>query len=84
LQILSGRRPLGREFTADLIEAFDFMSMLRLRAQLKQWEDGMAISNSIRPGQLNRLDRSLLRDSLRVVKEFKSLVSLHFRLDSLS
>jgi CBS domain-containing protein len=84
LQILSGRRPLGREFTADLIEAFDFMSMLRLRTQLKQWEDGVAISNSIPPSRLNRLDRSLLRDSLRVVKEFKSLVSLHFRLDSLS
>jgi CBS domain-containing protein len=84
LQILSGQRPLGREFTADLIEAFDFMSMLRLRVQLKQLEDGVAISNSVRPSRLNRLDRSLLRDSLGVVKEFKSLVTLHFRLDSLS
>jgi CBS domain-containing protein len=84
LQIMSGRRPLGREFTADLIEAFDFMSMLRLRTQLKQWEDGVAISNSIRPSQLNRLDRSLLRNSLGVVKEFKSLVGHHFRLEALS
>ncbi|MGZ8409558.1 MAG: putative nucleotidyltransferase substrate binding domain-containing protein [Hyphomicrobium sp.] len=84
LQILSGQPPLGREFTADLIEAFDFMSMLRLRAQLKQLEEGAATSNSVRPSRLNRLDRSLLRNSLGVVKEFKSLVTLHFHLDSLS
>ena len=84
LQILSGQRPLGRDFTADLIEAFDFMSMLRLRTQLKQLEEGVATSNAVRPSQLNRLDRSLLRNSLGVVKEFKSLVTLHFRLDSLS
>lgn len=83
LQILSGRRPLGREFTADLIEAFDFMSMLRLRTQLQQLDRGVATNNFIRPGQLNRLERSLLRDSLRVVKQFKSLITLHFRLDSL-
>jgi CBS domain-containing protein len=83
LQILSGRRPLGREFTADLIEAFDFMSMLRLRTQLDQVEHGVATSNFVRPGRLNRLERNLLRDSLGVVKEFKSLITLHFRLDSL-
>lgn len=83
LQILSGRRPLGREFTADLIEAFDFMSMLRLRTQLEQSERGIATSNFVYPGRLNRLERSLLRDSLRVVKQFKSLITLHFRLDSL-
>jgi CBS domain-containing protein len=83
LQVLSGRRPLGREFTADLIEAFDFMSMLRLRTQLEQAEHGVATSNFVRPGRLNRLERSLLRDSLGVVKEFKSLITLHFRLDSL-
>lgn len=83
LQILSGRRPLGREFTADLIEAFDFMSMLRLRTQLQQLDRGVATNNFIRPGGLNRLERSLLRDSLGVVKQFKSLITLHFRLDSL-
>lgn len=83
LQILSGRRPLGREFTADLIEAFDFMSMLRLRSQLQQLDRGVATNNFIRPGRLNRLERSLLRDSLGVVKQFKSLITLHFRLDSL-
>lgn len=84
LQILSGRRPLGREFTADLIEAFDFMSMLRLRSQLEQVERGEATSNFVWPSRLNRLERSLLRDSLRVVKQFKSLITLHFRLDSLN
>lgn len=84
LQALAGRRPFGRELTADLIEAFDFMSMLRLRAQLDQQDRGIGTSNYVRPSSLNRLERGLLRDSLKVVKQLKSLIASHYRLDALS
>lgn len=84
LQALSGRRPLGRELTADLIEAFDFMSMLRLRTQLEQEDQGIATDNYVRPGRLNSLERGLLRDSLKVVNQLKSLMNHHYRLDALS
>lgn len=84
LQALSGRRPFGRELTADLIEAFDFMSMLRLRTQLDQLERGAPTSNYVRPGGLNRLERGLLRDSLKVVKQVKSLIVNYYRLDAVS
>lgn len=80
IQSLSGRGPFDERFTADLIEAFDFMSMLRLRAQLTQWERGETCDNYIVPSLLNKLERNLLKNSLQIVKEFKSYISHHFKL----
>lgn len=80
IQTLSGRGPFDERFTADLIEAFDFMSMLRLREQLSQWERGEACENYVMPERLNNLERNLLRDSLKIVKEFKNYISYHFKL----
>ncbi len=80
IQTLSGRGPFDERFTADLIEAFEFMSMLRLREQLRQWERGEACENYVTPGALNNLERNLLKNSLKIVKEFKSYISYHFKL----
>ncbi len=84
IQALSGRGPFDERFTADLIEAFDFMAMLRLRAQLAQSRQGLPINNYVNPGRLNKLERGLLRDSLKIVKEFKAFINTHFKLDTVS
>jgi CBS domain-containing protein len=84
IQALVGRRLFDERFTADLIEAFEFMSMLRLRAQLASWERGEPLHNYITPKQLSRLERNLLKSALKVVRELKTLVSYHFKLDALS
>lgn len=80
IHALSGQGPFDERFTADLIEAFDFMSMLRLREQLSQWERGEACENYVMPGRLNNLERNLLKNSLKIVKEFKSYINYHFKL----
>jgi CBS domain-containing protein len=84
IQAMIGRGPFSEAFTADVIEAFDFMSMLRLRRQLAQWERREPIDNFVDVAGLNKLERNLLRDSLKVVRAFKSYVSHHFRLQMLS
>lgn len=84
IQGLSGKGPFDERFTADLIEAFDFMSMLRLREQLAKWERGIAYDNYVNPGRLNKLERNLLKDSLKIVKEFKAFISYHFKLSMVS
>lgn len=84
IQALVGRRLFDERFTADLIEAFEFMSMLRLRIQLGCWERGEALHIYVRPKELNRLERSLLKNALKVVRELKALVTYHFKLDALS
>jgi CBS domain-containing protein len=83
IQALGGRGPFGEDFTADLIEAFDFMAMLRLRQQFVALDDGLAYDNAINVDQLHSFERNLLRDSLKIVKQFKADISNHFRLNML-
>ena len=84
IQALSGKGPFDERFTADLIEAFDFMCMLRLREQLAKRERGITYDNYVNPGRLNKLERNLLKDSLKIVKEFKAFISYHFKLTMVS
>ncbi|NJN45606.1 MAG: hypothetical protein HC808_02940, partial [Candidatus Competibacteraceae bacterium] len=84
IQALSGRGVFDDRFTADLIEAFEFMSMLRLRGQLALWEQGEAPHNRINPKQLNNLERNLLKNSFKIVKELKSFIHYHFKLNMVS
>jgi CBS domain-containing protein len=84
VQALSGIGQFTDTFTADLIEAFDFMTMVRLRQQLDAWRAGVAADNFIDPKRLSKLERGLLRDSLKVVNELKSLLSFHFKLGYVS
>ncbi len=84
IQLLSGRPPFEEGFTADLIEALEFMSMIRLRAQLAALDrgDGNAGGdNYIGPDDLTKLERGLLRNSLKLVKQFKKMLEHHFKLN---
>ncbi|HYN38736.1 MAG TPA: putative nucleotidyltransferase substrate binding domain-containing protein, partial [Rhodospirillales bacterium] len=84
IQALSGRGPFSEDFNADLIEAFDFMGMLRLRQQFAALDRNQPYDNILDVEQLRGFERNLLRDSLKIVKQFKSDVSHHFRLNMLS
>jgi CBS domain-containing protein len=84
IQALSGRPPFEEGFTADLIEAFEFMSMIRLRAQIEAWEQGAATGNYVNPASLTKLERGLLQDSLKIVKQFKAMLGHHFKLNMVS
>ena len=60
IQALSGRGPFSEDFNADLIEAFDFMGMLRLRQQFaapraaRSSTPGWSCSRSRRSGARGR------------------------------
>lgn len=84
IHTLTGDGAFTESFAADLIEAFDFMLMLRLRTQLDNMAAGRPLDNTIDPKALNTLDRNLLRDSFKVVKELKASISYHFKLSLVS
>ncbi|MFO1120088.1 MAG: putative nucleotidyltransferase substrate binding domain-containing protein [Rhodospirillales bacterium] len=58
IQALSGRGPFSDEFSADLIEAFDFMAMLRLRQQLATAAQGTVSDNILDLDQLRGFERN--------------------------
>jgi CBS domain-containing protein len=81
LHALGGKGLFDERFGTDLSEAFEFLSMLRLRVQLACWEQGTAWNNYVNPQHLSTLERVSLKQSLRVVKQFKALINHHFKLD---
>jgi len=70
-----------KQFSVELIEALAFLSTLRLQTGLTKLKHKEALDNYIAPGQLNKLERDLLKDSLKIVNEFKKLVTYHFKLN---
>lgn len=71
-----------KAFATDLIEAFDFMISLRLQFELEQMKQGEDYDNYIQPSQLNKLERDLLKDSLKIVNDFKKFINYHFKLNN--
>jgi CBS domain-containing protein len=64
----------SREFGRELTESLYFLMTMRLDAQLA------AATALVRPGELSSLQRDLLRDAFRVVKQFRDIVRRHFNL----
>jgi CBS domain-containing protein len=75
---LGERGVLSAELTADLQQALAVMLRLRLGQQLESTQEGVVPDNRIDLGKLRRLDRDLLRDALRVVKEFQAFLGSHY------
>ncbi|MBF0097604.1 MAG: CBS domain-containing protein [Magnetococcales bacterium] len=67
----------------DLLDAFDFMSGLRIRTRLRNQEQEKPVDDHLLLNSLGRLDREKLRDCFEIVDRFKQLLTHHFRLRSL-
>jgi CBS domain-containing protein len=72
-----------QEFADSLKEAFQFLMELRLEGRLRKNQvRGEGADNYVRADDLSKLQHDALKDSLLIVKEFKQLVSHHFKLSS--
>ena len=76
---LGEQEVLSEELAADVQQALAVMLRLRLAQQLGSVQEGSLPDNRIDLGKLRRLDRDLLRDALRVVKDFQSFLGSHYR-----
>ncbi|MFZ1643777.1 MAG: putative nucleotidyltransferase substrate binding domain-containing protein [Candidatus Contendobacter sp.] len=81
---LSQRNLFQPSFGVELIEAFTYMSTLRAEAGLEKALQGLPQDNYLNPKDLNKLKRELLRDSFKIVNEFKKFISYHFKLGMIS
>ncbi len=70
-------------FAVDLIEAYGFLLGLRLQARLDRLGLEQEPDNLIRPHDLNKFERDLLKDSFAIAGRFKELVRHHFHLKML-
>ena len=72
---------LETRFTEDLVDAYEFMLGLRLKTCATGGNgEELQPSNFVRAGSLTKFETDLLKDSLQLVKEFKTLLAHHFDL----
>ena len=59
----------------DLLEAFEFISILRLKHQARQVRAGQAPDNFVAPDDLSHFERSHLKDAFQIVKTIQSAMA---------
>ena len=77
---LAAAGAISAELGHDLPQALAVFQRLRLDAQLAALDEGRAPDNFVVVERLRRLDRELLRDALRVAREFRQHIRLVFHL----
>ncbi|MCB1776493.1 MAG: cyclic nucleotide-binding/CBS domain-containing protein [Candidatus Competibacteraceae bacterium] len=81
---LSQRNLFKASFGAELIEVFTYLSTLRTAAGLRKIHEGQTQDNYLNPKDLNKIQREVLRDSFKIVNEFKKFIGYHFKLNMIS
>uniref|UniRef100_UPI0040482493 DUF294 nucleotidyltransferase-like domain-containing protein n=1 Tax=Aliarcobacter sp. TaxID=2321116 RepID=UPI0040482493 len=84
IKILEEKKILEKNKAAELLEAFDVVNTLRLKSQLDDIQDNRKINNEIDTHVLGKIERDLLKDSFKIVNEFKKFISYTFRIDKIS
>jgi len=76
---LNNKGIIDKNFATELMESFDTLSSIRLKAMLeaKDIED----SNYINPKNLQKIQMDLLKDSFKVINKFKKFMTFHFHLN---
>lgn len=70
---------IDKTFATELIESFDTLSSIRLKAMLEA--KTIEEANFINPRTLEKNQRDLLKDSFKIINKFKKFMSFHFHLN---
>jgi len=76
---LNNKGIIDKNFATELIESFDTLSAIRLKAMLEA--KNIDESNYINPQNLEKIQRDLLKDSFKIINKFKKFMSFHFHLN---
>ena len=84
IKILEQKNVLEKEKADELLEAFDIVNTLRLKSQLEKVQENQEINNEIDTHNLGKIERDLLKDSFKIVNDFKKFISYSFKIDKIS
>ncbi len=80
LKRVSGTKSLSRESADNLIDAFEFISSLRLEHQAQQISIGVEADNFMAPSEISKLERSHLKDTFKVIQTLQSYVEMRYKI----
>jgi CBS domain-containing protein len=75
LSALEGTGRLGAERVADLKDAFEFISYVRLRHQAAQFRAGAVPDDFVPPGELSQFEKRHLRDAFQIVRQAQAVLA---------
>lgn len=78
IERLTASGDIPADLGEDLKEAYIFLQTIRLKSQIDKIRSGKKPDNYVNPEKLSKIERDLLRDSLRVVTEFQSFIERRF------
>ena len=76
---LNNKGVFDKNFATELIESFDTLSAIRLKAMLEAKD--LQESNYINPKKLQKIQMDLLKDSFKIINKFKKFMVFHFHLN---
>ncbi|MGB1263751.1 MAG: putative nucleotidyltransferase substrate binding domain-containing protein [Cognaticolwellia sp.] len=68
LQQAAGTPSLTKASAANLIDAYEFLSMLRMEHQANKLQQGQLPNNYLSPKEISKLEREHLKDAFKVIK----------------
>lgn len=78
LKEAAGSPSLSKEGAANLLDAFEFISDLRMEHQAEQIRKGEAADNFLSPKSLSRLQRAHLKDAFKIVQTMQEFLSQRY------
>jgi len=81
---LSEKNLFNREFARELIEAYEFMQTLRLKAKIKKIKANEKPDNYINLKDLSNIEADMLKDCFKIVNKFKDFITNHYKLNYIS
>ena len=83
IRILEEKEIIKKTMADELIEAFDVLGTLRLNQHIYLSQNKKEINNEIDTHKLSKIKRELLKDSLKIVINFKKFISYVFRIEKI-
>ena len=79
LEAAAGQGELSAQGAADLRDALEFISSVRLRHQAQRIKEGQAPNNFVPPDQLSHFERNHLKDAFALVRTMQSVLAQRFQ-----
>lgn len=84
LKLASGTHSLSKDGAENLLDAYEFISRLRMEHQVAQIRSGEKADNYVSPRQLSRLERTHLKDAFKVVQAMQEALAHRYHTGQIS
>lgn len=83
LQAIGEAKVIGADVLANILDAFEFISLTRLRHQARQIEAGHTANNQVAPDELSEFEQRHLKNAFEVVTHFQDSIAQRYQANTL-